>query len=343
MPSSHWDLGFTAPPEEVLPKLKPHLDEVITDAMADPEFRWTIESVWQIREWLARTKDTKEVQDFVDLVNKGQIQISAVFGSMHTEFMGAEMLNRLAYDAKSLEKQLGIKTDLAMMDDVPGFTLRLPQVLAGSGVKYFVTGSNLFLFGGTTLSPAHVPFYWEAPDGSRVLTWQTQGRLGGYTEALADYYLDPPAFEPYTKEHFYPKEWEGLPRLEIMQRGVDKLVKKYEDAGYPYDAVMVLYLHDFLPPAQEKDSLLPGNCGNTRGVLPTYRGSLWRPLPCLSRRLEWPLVGGENQFSADQRLGPLVTGSCASRRNALESAHFQRGHQPSCRKFRFGAPQRLEV
>jgi hypothetical protein len=258
IPSSHWDLGFFAPPEEVLPLLKPHLDQVIADAKADPEFRWTVESVWQIREWLARTKDPKEIQDFVDLVKKGQIQVSAVFGSMHTEFMGAETLDRIAYDAKALEKQLGITTDFAMMDDVPGFTLRLPQVLAGSGVKYFVTGSNLFLFGGTTLSPGHVPFYWPGPDGSRVLTWQTQSRFGGYTEALADYYLDPPALEPYTKEHFYPKEWEGLPRLEIMQRGVDKLLKKYADAGYPYDAAMVLFLHDFLPPSQEKDSLLPG-------------------------------------------------------------------------------------
>ena len=258
IPSSHWDLGFFAPPEEVLPLLKPHLDQVIADAKADPEFRWTIESVWQIREWLARTKDPNRIQDFVALVKKGQIQISAVFGSMHTEFMGAETLNRITYDARTLEEQLGIKTDLAMMDDVPGFTLRLPQVLVASGVTYFVTGSNLFLFGGTSLSPAHVPFYWQAPDGSRVLTWQTQSRFGGYTEALADYYLDPPALEPYTKEHFYPKEWEGLPRLEIMQRGVDKLLKKYADAGYPYDAAMVLFLHDFLPPSQEADSLLPG-------------------------------------------------------------------------------------
>lgn len=137
MPSSHWDLGFIAPPEEVLPKLKPHLDEVIGNAKHDPEFRWTIESVWQIREWLARTSDPQEIKDFVDLVNKGQIQVSAVFGSMHTEFMGAEQLNRITYDMKDLEKRLGIKSDFAMMDDVPGFTLRLPQILARSGVHYF--------------------------------------------------------------------------------------------------------------------------------------------------------------------------------------------------------------
>jgi len=257
MPSSHWDLGFIAPPEEVLPKLKPHIDEVIANAKHDSDFRWTIESVWQIREWLARTSDPQQIKDFVDLVNRGQIQVSAVFGSMHTEFMGAEQLNRITYDMKDLEKRLGIKADFAMMDDVPGFTLRLPQILARSGVHYFVNGSNLFISGGTSLSPGQVPFYWQSPDGSRVLTWQTQSRFGGYTEAFADYYLDPAAREPYTKEHFYPKEWEGLPKLEIMQRGVDKLLDKYTKAGYPYDAVLLLYLHDFVSSNEEATQLLP--------------------------------------------------------------------------------------
>jgi hypothetical protein len=257
MPSSHWDLGFIAPPEEVLPRLKPHIDEVIANAKRDPEFRWTIESVWQIREWLARTSDPQQIKDFVDFVNKGQIQASAVFGSMHTEFMGAEQLNRITYDMKDLEKRLGIKTDFAMMDDVPGFTLRLPQILARSGVHYFVNGSNLFLAGGTSLSPGQVPFYWQSPDGSRVLTWQTQSRFGGYTEAFADYYIDPVAREPYTKEHFYPKEWEGLPKLEIMQRGVDKLLDKYAKADYPYDAALLLYLHDFVSSNEESTQLLP--------------------------------------------------------------------------------------
>lgn len=257
LPSSHWDLGFIAPPEEVLPRLKPHIDEVIANCKADPEFRWTIESVWQIREWLARTHDPQLIQDFVTLVNKGQIQVSAVFGSMHTEFMSAEQLNRIVYDMKEIERHLGIKTDFAMMDDVPGFTLRLPQVLARSGVKYFLNGSNLFIGGGSALYPGKVPFYWQSPDGSRILTWHTQSKLGGYTEAMADYYLDPVSIEPYTKEHFYPKELEGKPPLEIMQRGMDRLLAKFEQAGYPYDAVAVMYLHDFVSSDLERDHLLP--------------------------------------------------------------------------------------
>ncbi len=257
MPSSHWDLGFLAPPEEILPRLKPHIDEVIANAKADPEFRWTIESAWQVREWLNRTQDPAQIQEFADLVNKGQIQLSASWGSMHTEFMGAEELNRLAYQMTGIEKRLGVHTDFAMMDDVPGFTLRMPQVLARSGIHYFVNGANLFLYGGTSLTPGKMPFYWEAPDGSKVLTWQTQSSLGGYTEAEADYYLDPDALEPYTKEHFYPKEWEGLPKLEIMQRGVDKLLAKYAKADYPYDSLLLMYMHDFISSDWEEKHLLP--------------------------------------------------------------------------------------
>jgi hypothetical protein len=272
MPSSHWDLGFLAPPEEILLRVKPHIDEVIANAKADPEFRWTIESTWQVREWLNRTSDPALIKDFVELVNKGQIQLSASFGSMHTEFMGAEELNRIAYEMAAIEKRLGVHTNFAMMDDVPGFTLRLPQVLARSGVRYFVNGSNLFLYGGTSLTPGKMPFYWQSPDGSKVLTWQTQSNLGGYTEAEADYYLDPDALEPYTKEHFYPREWAGLSHLEIMQRGVDKLLAKYEEAQYPYDSVLLMYLHDFVSSNWEEKQLLPAiRKWNAAGKQPTIK------------------------------------------------------------------------
>lgn len=272
MPSSHWDLGFLAPPEEILARVKPHLDEVIANARADPEFRWTVESAWQVQEWLARTEDKALVEDFARRVRSGQIQLSAVFGSVHSEYLGAEQLNRLVYDMKELERRLGVTTELAMMNDVPGFTLRLPQVLARSGVRYFLNGSNLFIGGGTALGPGRMPFYWEGPDGSRVLTWQTQSRFGGYTEALADYWLDPATVEPYTREAFFPKELQGRPALEVMEAGVAKLLQQYGDAGYPYDAVLVMYLHDFLSSNRVRDSLLPAvRAWNAAGKRPLIR------------------------------------------------------------------------
>jgi alpha-mannosidase len=232
---------------------------VIHTAKQDPQFRWVIESAWQVQAWLDRTKDPQAIQELANLVRSGQIELSAVWGSEHAEFMGTEQLNRIVDPVRAIEKRLGVTTDLAMMDDVPGFTLRLPQVLARSGVRYFVTSSNLEFGGGTSLHPGKMPFHWRSPDGSTVLTWQTGSKNGGYTEAMADYYLDPSAhyYSAPADAHFYPKAWGNLSSLEIMQRGVDKLLAEYHKAGYPYDSMMVLYMHDFVPTSYEEDGLLP--------------------------------------------------------------------------------------
>jgi hypothetical protein len=260
VPSSHWDLGFKLPPQEQLDDIKPHLDAVIRTAKQDPEFRWVIESEWQVQAWLDRTKDPQQIQDLAALIKSGQIELSASWGSEHTEFMGAEQLDRIFDLSRDIEKRLGVTTDLAMMDDVPGFTLRLPQIMARSGIRYFVTGSNLgILGGGTSLHPGKMPFHWQSPDGSTVLMWETGSKNGGYTEAMGDYFLDPTAhyYSAGPQDHFYPKAWNNLSSLEIMQRGVDKLLAEYRKAGYPYDAMMVLYMHDFVPASYEEDGLLP--------------------------------------------------------------------------------------
>lgn len=257
IPSSHWDLGFLRPPLQEMDAVKTSLDHVIKACKADPQFRWTIESVWQLDAWLQRTKDPAKVREMAALLRSGQIELSAADGSMHTEFMGSEELNRLIYAARQAGKRFGIDPQVAMMDDVPGFTLRLPQVLARSGVKYFITGSNTAMGGGTTLSAGKMPIYWEGPDGSRVLMWQTQGKKGGYTEGMATYYLDPSARDPYSGKKFYPKKWDGLPTLEIMQRGVNKLLNRYKKAGYRHSAIAVLFMHDGIGPSYELKGLLP--------------------------------------------------------------------------------------
>ena len=104
--------------------------------------------------------------------------------------MGSEDLNRLAYDYTSLSQTYGVTSQLAMMNDVPGHPSSMPGVLAGSGLKYMVTGANTFIGNATDLAPGKVPFYWEGPDGSKVLTWISQGNRGAYVEAVTEYYID---------------------------------------------------------------------------------------------------------------------------------------------------------
>ncbi|HMJ09654.1 MAG TPA: hypothetical protein VK468_11650, partial [Pyrinomonadaceae bacterium] len=260
IPTSHYDFGFVEAPDQVRERAARHIDEVIRVAEENPDFRWTIESVWQVNEWLKRQKkptsvlpkDKEKIARLINLIKSGRINLSTAWGSMHTDFMGAEELNRMCYDYATLKRSYGVTSEVAMMDDVPGHPPSIPSVLAGSGTKYLVTGANIFIGVATSLAPGKVPFYWESPDGSKVLTWISQGKRGGYVEGLTDFYLDPYSLDPYTDktpfDMFNPELAGKKKDIEIMEIGVTELLNRYNAAGYKYDAVMAMYAHDFVEP-----------------------------------------------------------------------------------------------
>jgi hypothetical protein len=110
----------------------------------------------------------------------------AMFASMNSGLMSAEEVNRMVYAGEALRRRLGIEGTVAYHNDVPGSTWSYPRVLAGSGVKYLITGLNTGgstyqpdVYNGNNLGPASRPFYWVGPDGSRVLQWFT--RLANYS------------------------------------------------------------------------------------------------------------------------------------------------------------------
>jgi hypothetical protein len=260
VPFSHYDFGFVEPPEQVRARAARHIDEVIRVAEENPNFKWTIESVWQVNEWLKRQrkpesvlpKDKEKIERLMKLIRSGRIAMSMAWGSMHTDFMGGEELNRLAYDFTKLKNSYNITSELAMMNDVPGHPTSLPSVMAGSGAKYMVTGANTFINNATALAPGKVPFYWEGPDGSKVLLWISQGNRGAYVEAVTEYYLDPFSHDPYTArrpfEMFNPDMIGKTTPIQEMEIGMTTLLNRYNEAGYKYDAVMAMYSHDFVEP-----------------------------------------------------------------------------------------------
>ena len=260
VPSSHYDFGFVDAPDAIRERAARHIDEVIRVAESDPDFRWTIESVWQVNEWLKRQRkpssvlplDKEKIARLIKLIKSGQIVLSTAWGSMHTDFMGDEELNRICYDYKKLEKSYGIHSDVAYMNDVPGHPMSVASVLADSGTKYLVTGANTFIGDATSLAPGKVPFYWEAPNGNKVLLWVTQGNRGAYVEAFTQYYLDPYSLDPYTDRRpfdMYNPELAGKKSdIAMMEMGLTDLLNHYNSAGYKYDAVMTMYAHDFFEP-----------------------------------------------------------------------------------------------
>ena len=89
VPTSHYDFGFVDPPEAIRERAARHIDEVIRIAEADPDFRWTIESVWQVNEWLKRARtptsvlpnDNQKIARLVNLIKSGRIALSSAWGS----------------------------------------------------------------------------------------------------------------------------------------------------------------------------------------------------------------------------------------------------------------------
>ena len=55
VPMSHLDIGFTHSVPDLIPITKQYIDDAMGFAEQHPEYRWTIESVWQLDQWASLT------------------------------------------------------------------------------------------------------------------------------------------------------------------------------------------------------------------------------------------------------------------------------------------------
>ncbi len=215
---SHLDIGFSAPPDAIAAFAKTHLDQVLDNLAADPDYRWMIEEGWWLDRWWEVSTEP-ERQRMVTALQEGRIRLTAGYASLHTTVAGHEELTRALYWSSTFAREHGVPLRTWITDDVPGSTFALPEVLARSGVDYFVGGMNTS-FGGRVTTPGHAdrPFWWVGPDGSRVLSWIT--------------------FDSYAEAFQY-----GFSFFDNLATMVDKLAAKLpeqDEVGYPWPELLLL-------------------------------------------------------------------------------------------------------
>lgn len=88
-------------------------------------------------------------------------------------------IRQIVYGQRYFQQKFGKRTKIGWCPDSFGYNANLPQILKKSGMDYFVTAK--ISWNDTNKFP-HNLFWWEAPDGSRVLTFLP---MGGYTNDLA--------------------------------------------------------------------------------------------------------------------------------------------------------------
>ena len=89
---------------------------------------------------------------------------------------GESLIRQLLYGQQYYQKKFGEVSKVAWLPDSFGFTWQLPQIMQQCGIEYFVTGK--LHWNDTTQFP-HGCFWWESPDGTRMLTLMSPPNVTG--------------------------------------------------------------------------------------------------------------------------------------------------------------------
>lgn len=183
IPHEHLDIGFTDYPAKVAELHSQSIDQAMDLIRKTPDFRWTLDGSWVANQYLnGRSPEARE--QFFQHVRDGSIVVPPEFGNQHTGNASWEALARSLYGQHNLAREHKLPTaDTAQIVDVPAYTWGYASVLHDAGIKYFVAASNswrapIMLLGRWNEKS---PFYWEGPDGGRVLMWYSRAYLQAHT------------------------------------------------------------------------------------------------------------------------------------------------------------------
>ena len=181
---THLDIGYTDRIEDVLKKYRENMMDgalkvVEASRQLPPEkrFSWTLAG-WPLTHVLGPQQDAARKARIEQAVREGAIAFHALPFTTHTETQDLEDLVRGLGFSSRLARRYGRPLPIgAKMTDVPCHSWVMPTLLAQAGAKFLQIGCN------DTSAYARVPplFWWEGPDGSRILCNYTRVYGSGLT------------------------------------------------------------------------------------------------------------------------------------------------------------------
>lgn len=178
VPHEHLDIGFTDYREKVAELQSQSIDGVLDLLPEYPQFRWTMDGSWVAEQFLAG-RSPERTQQFLDAIRAGKIVLPPQYANQHTGVASLEGLTRSLYYSHDLAKRYGLPVGAANITDVPSYSWSYASILHDAGIRYLAAGSNSWrapvLLEGRWNEKS--PFYWEGPDGGRVLMWYSRAYL----------------------------------------------------------------------------------------------------------------------------------------------------------------------
>jgi hypothetical protein len=180
----HTDVGYTDLQEAALEVHRGNLDAALARLADHPDYRWTAECALQVLSYVEQ-RSPAAGQALIEAIRAGKVGFQALFANMLTGLLDHETAARLVWPTGEFARAHGLGFTSAQLTDVPGAPGTLPTLLVASGVRYLASGVNpdralpllprdeALRHGLAGEWPAYPQLYWwEGPDGSRVLHWR---------------------------------------------------------------------------------------------------------------------------------------------------------------------------
>src|SRR6478735_779082 len=202
---THFDIGYTHRVNDVIPFYRTAMiDKALAGMDAslslppERQFSWTGPG-WVmskvLEDWPCQTPERRKRLD--EAVKSGKFRFHALPFSLESDACEPEEMARGLIFASTISRKYGLPLPIAgKMSDVPSHGGALETVLAHGGVKFMHSGGNWP--SGYVKTPGI--FWWEGPDGSRTLTFQS----GTYGTATGFNWPDNWRSDGYLGTHFVP-------------------------------------------------------------------------------------------------------------------------------------------
>ncbi|HEY1216578.1 MAG TPA: hypothetical protein VGE93_23375, partial [Bryobacteraceae bacterium] len=175
VPHTHLDVGYTDYQGKVAETQARVLTQAADLIHEHPDFRFSMDGSWNLQQLLI-TRPEQKRNEILDLIRTGKMAMPAQYVNLLTGYASLETLYRSLYYSKKLAREYKVPFEYANITDVPTYTGSYPSVLASSGVKYWVAAANndrapIFNYKHWNEDS---PFWWQGPDGKKVLFWYSR-------------------------------------------------------------------------------------------------------------------------------------------------------------------------
>jgi len=243
---THTDLGYTDLQHRVAVSQILHLDQAVTlceqsrDNAPGEQYRWTIESLWVLDEYL-KHQPTSKSDKLLGMIRTGKIELTGFYHQPLTQLCSlTALLEELQFGQRFARKH-DITINSLMLNDIGGISWNMPQIMQLYGMRNFILGTG----GWRTLTPiARLPhiFYYAGPDNSQVLVQQLGLGYNVKPAEIQQLYAQYGFGAIYLLFPFAENSGSDGEKADLNRKG-DKpfyeLLHRLENDGYPYDSMLL--------------------------------------------------------------------------------------------------------